>query len=49
VVNLGPIREYFSGGMAAAGAPVDFKQAGNRIEFEAGPMSLYKIVRKESE
>lgn len=49
VVNLGRIREYFSGNMTNAGAPVEFQQTGQKIEFEAGPMSLYQIVRQEPE
>jgi len=49
VVNLGSIGEYFSGHMTTSGPPVEFKQNGAKIEFETEPMSLYKIVRKESE
>ncbi len=48
VLSLGQIREYFSGRMAAGGAPVEFKQDGQKIEFEAAPMSLYQIVKAET-
>jgi len=45
VVNLGQIREYFSGRMSSSGEWVDCRQAGQKIEFEAAPLSIYQILK----
>lgn len=46
VLNLGPIRDYFSGNMSSPGSEVNFKLTSGRVEFEAVPMSLYQILKQ---
>lgn len=46
VLNLGPIRDYFSGNMSSSGSEVNFKLTSGRVEFEAAPMSLYQILKQ---
>jgi hypothetical protein len=45
VLNLGQIREYFSGIPVPSGQQVEFQQTGSKIEFQAEPVSLYLILK----